>query len=70
MTTQTPALSPEQVATVTDQAAAIASAGSPAAVSSNEFVFFAAFDGTDNGANPLTDGSGDQTTACVDPCNA
>ena len=35
------------------------------AVSNNTFVFFAAFDGTDNGSNPLLDGSGDTQATAV-----
>jgi hypothetical protein len=39
--------------------------GATSAVNSDTFVFFAAFDGTDNGSNPLLDGSGDTQATAV-----
>ena len=60
MTTQTPPLDSTQTQTVMKQAAKIAKAAT-SSVGSNTFVFFAAFDGTNNGGNPPADGSGDAT---------
>ncbi|HEU5047344.1 MAG TPA: hypothetical protein VFT64_05805 [Rickettsiales bacterium] len=64
MTTQTQPLSLQQILLAQSQAAAIASAVSNS-VGSNTFVFFAAFDGTNNGANPPADGSGDSRTTAI-----
>lgn len=47
------------------QAADITVDGPLNIVSSNTFVFFAAFDGTRNGANPADDGSGNSQTTVV-----
>jgi hypothetical protein len=53
-----------EVENAMEDADLIGSAISSSVVGSNTFVFFAGFDGTDNGVDPFTDGSGDlQTTA-------
>lgn len=65
MTSQTPQLSPDQIAMAQAQAAGIANAITSNSVNSNTFVFFAAFDGTDNGSNPPADGSGDSQTTAI-----
>src|SRR5579863_8869827 len=65
MTTQTDALPSSYFILANGQANAIANALRSPVVNSNQFVFFAAFDGTDNGANPPADGSGDSQTTAV-----
>jgi probable HAF family extracellular repeat protein len=65
VTTQTPPLSTTQLLSAQNQANNIANSIPSSALGGNEFVFFAAFDGTDNGANPPADGSGDSQTTAV-----
>src|SRR6185437_12481763 len=63
-TSQSPLLYTTQIDTAQVQANAIANAPT-STVGSNEFVYFAAFDGTDNGADPATDGSGNKQNTAV-----
>jgi hypothetical protein len=61
MTSTTPPLSSTQISQAMSDANAIATSIAPTTLESNQFVFFAAFDGTDNGAELLSARTAQQT---------